>query len=90
MPHGQGICLTAKEKPHGHLVQLNIIPRIRSRFNCNQSDCRTRTTKRTSNGRELERAGTRAGTSWNANWNGRVLRRDASNRDRAVWRLVAD
>ncbi|KAF2568353.1 hypothetical protein F2Q68_00026758 [Brassica cretica] len=53
-------------------------------------DCRTRTTKRTSNGRELERAGTRAGTSWNASWNGRVLRREASDRDRAVWRLVAD
>ncbi|KAF3488339.1 hypothetical protein F2Q69_00056131 [Brassica cretica] len=32
----------------------------------------------------LER--TRDGTSWN----GRVLRRDASDRDRMVWRLVAD
>ncbi|KAF3496525.1 hypothetical protein DY000_02054005 [Brassica cretica] len=35
-----------------------------------QKDCRTRTTKRTSNGREL--------------------RRDASDRDRTVWSLVAD
>ncbi|KAF3581219.1 hypothetical protein DY000_02029956 [Brassica cretica] len=32
----------------------------------------------------LER--TRDGTSWN----GRVLRRDASDRDRMVWRLVTD
>ena len=37
MPHGQGICLTAKEEPHGYLVQFNVILRVISRFNCNQS-----------------------------------------------------
>ena len=46
------------------------------------ADCRNRTTKRNSNGRELEQAGTRAGTSWDGRVLKRELERDASDRER--------
>ncbi|KAF2542773.1 hypothetical protein F2Q70_00037174 [Brassica cretica] len=72
MPHGQILCLTAKEKPHSQVVCL-AAKMSHTAMDVIEPDHQENL--------ELDDR-TRAGTSWNAIWNGRVLRRDASDRER--------